>query len=186
MRERIVAAVVVFAAVVGCSREGPKPSASTSAPQVSIAIASPGATGSAQKRTFVDAANKACREYSKQDEALPDPDPDSPDDYVPFMKAFIKIGDDLQAKLRALPVPPEDAAGVEKYLDGNDQQAMVLKQALPKIEAAVRADDAEKAGELLDGALDKFNAISESQDPFARRYGLVDCANPEDSDEVGA
>jgi hypothetical protein len=132
----------------------------------------------------VAAANKACREYAKADEALADPE--DLKDYLPFMQRFIKLGEDLQVKLRALSVPPDDAKEIDVYLDGNDEQGATLKAALPKIERAVRAKDEDAAYNAWSDAIDGFNAISDDQDPFAKGYGLVDCANDDEGASVNA
>jgi hypothetical protein len=179
---RAVLIVVVLVALASCSREGalspatpPGGAASSSEPS-----APTGDDEDPAKAAFVKAANAACRDYGADSDDLPDPE--ELDDYVPFMRGFIRIGDELQAKLRALPVPPADAKAIEGYLNSNDEQSHVLKEALPKIEAAARDDDVDAADEALSVALDEFNRISESQDPFARGYGLTDCANPVEDD----
>ena len=182
MRSRTVLALA-FVLFAGCSQDpGTSSGAATPSPSpdapASASFARPEGGRDGAKAAFVEAANAACREYAKQSDALPDPE--SLSRYVPFLRQFIKIGDDLQAKLRALPMPPGDAKEIDGYLDGNDRQAEVLKAALPKVEAAAREDDIEVADEVLSDALDEFNRISVSQDPFARGYGLVDCANPSD------
>jgi hypothetical protein len=187
MRRAAVIAFVVLA-LASCAREGSR-SAATPAPSGAgtsqSSGASPGASGAEDpaKAAFVRAANDACRDYAADSDKLPDPE--ELDQYVPFMKDFIRIGDALQEKLRALPVPPADAKGIEGYLNGNDEQSRVLNEALPKIEGAARANDLAAADEALSDALDRFNEISESQDPFARSYGLTDCANPVDDDGSG-
>ncbi len=172
--------VLALIALVACSREATR-SAATAAPSGAAPTSSSEASTGPEdpaKSAFVRAANAACRDYAKKDEALDGPA--ELDDFVPFLKEFIRIGDELQARLRALPVPPDDAKGIEGYLGGNDEQARVLKEALRKIESAVRDNDLDAAEETLDEAIDEFNRISTSQDPFAWNYGLTGCANPND------
>ena len=176
--------VIALIALASCAGEA-RPSAATPSSSTAATSAAEGSTSAKgaedrAKSAFVRAANAACRDYADVSDELPDPQ--ELDEYVPFMKDFIRVGDELQVKLRALPVPPADAKGIEGYLNGNDEQSRVLTEALTKIEAAVRADDLDAADEALSVALDEFNKISESQDPFARSYGLTDCANPVEDD----
>ena len=180
---RAVLIVVALVALASCAREGALSPATPSGRASSSSEPTAAPTGGVEdpaKAAFVKAANAACREYGADSDDLPDPEELAA--YVPFMRDFIRIGDELQAKLRALPVPPADKKGIEGYLNGNDEQARVLKEALPKIEAAARADDIDAADEALSVALDEFNRLSASQDPFARGYGLTDCANPVSDD----
>jgi len=173
----VIAVGLLFAS---CGSEGsnakPSQAAAFATPSPTAAIAS-GAPNAA-KRAFVDAANAACREYARRDEALSEPE--KLGQYVDFWTAFIRIGDDLQAMLRKIPVPAADAADISDYLAKNDQQADVLKAALPKIEDAVRKNNQTSADGVIDEAIDEFNRISSLQDPWARSYGLTDCANPPD------
>jgi hypothetical protein len=187
MRTSLVVIAVALVAGLACGTEE-QTVLPTSQPTPTAVAVSPGVDATPPPRSakamFVDAANAACREYARQDAALPTPD--DLEEYIPFMERFIQIGDDLQRKLRALPVPPEDAEGINGYLAGNDRQATALKEAMPPLRRAVDARDVEAADDVVGDAIDKFNDISETQDPFAKGYGLVDCANEDTDSSVDA
>lgn len=150
----------------------------TSLPVIACALAA--LLGCAEDRTpkdaFVEGANAACREYDEADAQVAYPE--QLDEFKPFMREFLAIGDVLQAKLEALKPPPSDAAAIRDWLEGSERMTQVMRAAQPEIEAAVDANDQAEAERVLDEAIDEFNRISDTLDPFARSYGLFDCANP--------
>ena len=175
------AVVITFAvlALGSCAGEdrGSDRTPSASGP----AAASADSAEASDRRTFVAAVNEACREYARRDEALEFPE--DLDAYVAFMRAFIDNSADLDTKLEALD-PPSGIADFDDYVAGNRKQTDILRAALPDVEDAVADGDQAVADEVIDRAIDAFNAVVDELDPYARRQGFTDCASdPEDAED---
>jgi hypothetical protein len=175
---RLLLVTFVLISLVSCGSEGRR---STRTPMPSDRGASEPSFDSAEavdRRRFVGAVNDACREYAERDEALGYPE--ELDGYVAFMRAFIENSAELDAKLAALD-PPVLVRDFDDYVAGNRRQTDILRAALPKVEAAVARDDQAEADDVIDRAIDDFNAVVDELDPYARRHGFTDCTSePED------
>lgn len=145
------------------------------------AAATPAGSSAADRAEaeFVRAVNAACKDYAERDAALEFPE--EAEDYEPFMETFIENSerlDDAFARLDA----PEGFEGWDDYVEKNREQTKILRAAAPEVEAAVRDDDLATADDVIDEAIEDFNAIVDELDPFAREHGLTECASAAEDD----
>lgn len=166
IRSRLAAAVLCLAAV-GCSGESgttgtqPTTSGSPTAPAMS-------------KEQFVAAANDVCKGVNTQAESITEPKTAA--DYAAATEQLLGIIDDAQRDLRALRPPADAQADWSKFLAGNDEQAGMLREALPKIQEAGRKDDKEAAEREFLAVFMKFEEAGEDTAEWAKTYGLTECS----------
>ena len=128
------------------------------------------------KEEYVRAANAICQDVDARAEAIAEPK--NPDEFVASMNALIKVMDDGQAKLAKLTPPAEVKAEVgEKFLGPNARQAAALRTALPKLEAAARAQDQMTAMAAFGEAFQQMGQIATDQSAWAAGFGLTECAS---------
>lgn len=166
IRTRLAAAVLCLAAI-GCSGEsgttGTQPTASGSP------------TASAMsKEQFVAAANEVCKGVNTQAESITEPKTAA--DYATATEQLLKIIDDAQRELRTLRPPADAQADWAKFLDGNDQQAQMLREALPKIQQAGQQNDKEAAEREFLAVFMKFDEAGQATSEWAKGYGLTECS----------
>lgn len=166
-----VVSVLLCAATVACGGSDNKPSASPSA-----STTTPSPTPSAMtKAEYVVAVNNVCARVQTEGDAVAEPK--TAQEYLTALNTLIGILDTAMAELRAMTPPAADAATLEaKFLTPNDQQAAVLKAALPDVTSAAAANDMDAAAKALGDAFVEFERIGEANAKFATDYGLTDCA----------
>lgn len=164
-----LAAVVLALALAACgggdgdTDAQPSPSASSVSP-----------TPSAMSKTeYVAAANAVCKRVLTEANAVTEPKNGA--EFASATEQLLKLVDDGQRDLRALTPPAEDATEVEKFLSENEQQAEVLRTALPKIKAAAEGGDEATAQAEFATAFTQFNEIAGKSEAWAKAYGLTEC-----------
>jgi hypothetical protein len=188
-----VALFSVVLVLASCGREGdfttgstvePPAPASSPAPTRAPVPSASSSAGADLKTDFIDGANTICRDFARRIDALGEPG--ALGELPGWLRGFVRVMDDLQVRFRALRSPPADAAAIDRYLDGNDDQLAALRGAIPEVDAASRTGDENRADAAMTRAFTSFDQVAAQQDPFARGYGLIDCVEPEASDTVTA
>lgn len=119
-------------------------------------------------------ASRLCRENAA---SFGDEEPGTADAYLAAVQEAVAKFGTLQERLRALPVPPEQAARIEQYLAYNDQQLEVLRRVVPDLEAAAAGDDLVRAEQVLEPSAFEFGRLAGLQDPFASELGVREACN---------
>lgn len=136
---------------------------------IAIAGCGSGGGGALSADEYRDAADKICRDFEAQTDALSEPT--SEESVVEFLEAGLDINREQLSELRDLE-PPDDLA------DAHDEAMGFLDEQLSGIqEATDRIKGGENAAVVIEDLTPEIDAAQEKADEKAQELGLTDCGS---------
>jgi len=143
------------------------------------------------KREFIAKADRICAQLERRSKRLGNREPESPEELVRLARRTTALHQDGVRLLEGigLPAQPDARRGAQQYLDAiraMGRPVRALEGAANQVETAADKDS-EEAGEAavlnLQEALIDLEQVDDRSHTIARRYGLKDCAEEDETDE---